>query len=428
MSITLWRGRAASRATWPESIFVQIASYRDPQLPLTIADCLAKAARPERLVFGICWQRDPSERLDEYIHDRRFRVITIPYQESRGVCWARHQIQRLYDGEEYTLQLDSHHRFTRHWDEKCVKMVKRLHEHDIALPLLTAYAPSFNPTNDPVERTREVWTIRFDGFTPGGSVSLRPAPIPADHWLAEPLSARFYSGHFAFTLGRFCVDVPHDPALYFHGEEISIAVRAFTHGYDLFHPHIIILWHEYAREGRRKHWEDHGDWHLADTRSHERLRALLGIESPVEEEHFGRFGLGSVRALRDYERYAGICFKQRGVERYTLDDRPPPNPAEATREDKWLHAFCRLRSYTVRLTLDELPTSEDCNFWFIGAHDASGREIHRQDIGQEEISRIDRSREWVKTVEFLSDTVPESWTVWPHSTSKGWQQKITKPV
>ena len=36
-------------------IFVQIASYRDPQLIPTIEDMLSKASHPENLVFGICW-------------------------------------------------------------------------------------------------------------------------------------------------------------------------------------------------------------------------------------------------------------------------------------------------------------------------------------------------------------------------------------
>jgi hypothetical protein len=35
-------------------IFVQIASYRDPELVPTIKDCISKAKNPENLVFGIC--------------------------------------------------------------------------------------------------------------------------------------------------------------------------------------------------------------------------------------------------------------------------------------------------------------------------------------------------------------------------------------
>ena len=52
--------RHAPRADM-DTIFVQIASYRDPQLLPTLRDCIAKATRPDLLRFGVCWQRDESE-------------------------------------------------------------------------------------------------------------------------------------------------------------------------------------------------------------------------------------------------------------------------------------------------------------------------------------------------------------------------------
>ena len=83
----------------------------------------------------------------------------------------------------------------------------------------------------------------------------------------------------------FCEEVPHDPDYYFHGEEISIAVRAFTHGYDLFHPHKVVCWHEYTREGRDKHWEDHdvdsdesAGWISVNNACHFRNRTLFGMD------------------------------------------------------------------------------------------------------------------------------------------------------
>ena len=89
-------------------IFVKIASYRDPELVPTIRDLIAKAKYPENLTFGICWQRDETESLEEFTNDPRFRVIDVPYYESKGLCWARSKIQKLWQGEQYTLQLDSH--------------------------------------------------------------------------------------------------------------------------------------------------------------------------------------------------------------------------------------------------------------------------------------------------------------------------------
>ena len=88
-------------------IFIQIASYRDPQLLPTLRDCIEKAKHPENLVFGIAWQHNPEDdwdNLDEFKDDPRFKIIDINYLDAQGACWARNKIQQLYDGEEYTLQ------------------------------------------------------------------------------------------------------------------------------------------------------------------------------------------------------------------------------------------------------------------------------------------------------------------------------------
>ena len=58
------------------TIFIQIASYRDPQLSLTISDCIKNSKYPKNLVFGICNQYHPDDEfnIDEYQNDKRFRL------------------------------------------------------------------------------------------------------------------------------------------------------------------------------------------------------------------------------------------------------------------------------------------------------------------------------------------------------------------
>jgi len=110
-------------------IFIQIASYRDPQLVPTIKSALENAKKPKNLVFGIARQYHPEDgfdNLDEYKDDKRFRILNIPHEESKGVCWARHQVQQLYSGETYTMQIDSHMRFEKNWDDEFIKMIKQL--------------------------------------------------------------------------------------------------------------------------------------------------------------------------------------------------------------------------------------------------------------------------------------------------------------
>jgi hypothetical protein len=94
-------------------IFVQIASYRDPQLIPTIKNMLDQAKNPKNLVLSIARQFHPEDGFDdlsEYENDERFKILNIDYKESKGVCWARYLTQQQYNDEEYTLQIDSHMR------------------------------------------------------------------------------------------------------------------------------------------------------------------------------------------------------------------------------------------------------------------------------------------------------------------------------
>ncbi len=61
-----------------------------------------------------------------YEDDARFKVVNVPWKEAKGVCWARNIVQNEYNGETYTLQLDSHHRFAPGWDTLSIDMVKQL--------------------------------------------------------------------------------------------------------------------------------------------------------------------------------------------------------------------------------------------------------------------------------------------------------------
>ena len=419
-------------------IFIQIASYRDPELIPTLKDCISKATHPDRLRFGICRQYSPDDKFDilDDIIDDRFKVIDIPYQEAKGVCWARNAIQQLYDGEEYMLQLDSHHRFVEGWDEVLLEMIDILTEQGHKKPLLTGYIPSYDPENDPKARVRVPWKMDFDRFIPEGAVFFLPSAIPDWKNLSAPIPARFYSAHFAFGPGSFCEEVQHDPEYYFHGEEISIAVRAFTHGYDLFHPHRVVVWHEYTRKNRSKHWDDHSvqklkgtdnkPWHVMNTESHLRNRKLFEMDGLVKDIDFGKYDFGTVRTVRDYEKYAGINFKKRGALEHTIKNQPLPCP-EFDSEEEWEDSFSRKMVVRVDLPLDQVPHDDDINFWFFGVHDPNGKEIYRKDKTRVNIDQFVKNGRVFFRENVVTASVPKTYTIWPCG-KKGWKEKITREV
>lgn len=406
-------------------IFIQIAAYRDPQLIPTLKDCIKNAKYPENLVFSITWQHNPSDtwdNLDEFKNDERFKIIDINYKDSDGACWARNLLQQQYDNEEYTLQLDSHHRFIQNWDEELILMYKQLVSMGHEKPLITGYIPSFNPTNDPEERIQEPWKMNFDRFIPEGAVFFLPATIDNYKELTSPIPARFYSAHFAFTTGKFVKEVPHDPQYYFHGEEISIAVRSYTHGYDLFHSHKVIAWHEYTRVGRTKHWDDNSKWIKRNSDSHLRNRKLFGMDNLPQDIDFGIYGFGNSRSLEDYERYAGISFKQRGVQKYTLENNLAPNPPLYGEE--FDSSILKIFKHCIDLH-KELFNEPDYDFWAVVFEDENNNAIYREDASEQEINQLKANPgDWIQMWRtFNTDVQPHHWVVWPHSKSKGWLER-----
>lgn len=407
-------------------IFIQIASYRDPELVPTINDCLKHAKYPENLVFSIAWQHseeDVWDNLDEFRDDKRFKIIDINYKYSKGACWARNLIQQQYNDEQYTLQLDSHHRFVENWDVELIDMLTKLQEKGYKKPLLTGYVSSYNPQNDPVGRVNIPWKMNFDRFIPEGAVFFLPASIDNFRELTEPIPARFYSAHFAFTIGDFVKEVPHDPNYYFHGEEISIGVRAYTWGYDLFHPHKVIIWHEYTRNGRRKHWDDNTFWGYDNEKSHRRNRKLFEMDGEVKDIDFGIYDFGKVRTLRDYERYAGISFNKRSVQKYTLDNNLPPNPIMP--DEQYESSFTREFKHCIDIHKDSVPL-DDYDFWVIAFENDRGETIYRNDAHENEVKSLKNSNEQFYKIwrTFLTNEQPKKWVVWPHSKSNQWCDKL----
>jgi hypothetical protein len=407
-----------------QNIFVQIASYRDPQLLLTIKDMIDKAEHPENLRIGICWQHskdDTWDTLEEFKNDTRFRILAVDHTESRGVCWARNSVQQMYEDEAYTLQIDSHHRFAEKWDTTLIEMLKYLQDKGHKKPLITSYIPSFDPENDPGGRVNVPWKMNFDRFIPEGAVFFLPATF--DPWdnNTEPLPARFYSAHFAFTIGQFSKEVMHDPFYYFHGEEISVAARAFTHGYDLFHPNKVVCWHEYTRKGRTKQWDDDKSWVVKNNTSHLRNRKLFEMDGEIRDIDFGQYGFGTERTLLDYEKYSGLCFKNRSITKDVSDKKPPSLDNLAIPDEDFNKSLQRIFKHCIDVQYSQVP-EKDYEFWCVAFEDSSGKTIYRQDADKQEINRLLNTGEsYIKLWrEFHIETQPKKWVVWPFSKSKEW--------
>jgi hypothetical protein len=277
-------------------IFVQIPAYRDRELGATLIDLYGNATAPERLRVSVLWQRSRDEILPEGVKKLpHLELIDVPFTNSRGCNWARSQVQKRWNGEKYTMLIDSHHRFVRDWDESLIGMHSGLLANGIRRPMITAYLPRYDPLMEPSGRQLCPYKIYPKGYEQGLLIHLTSHPVRNWTELKSPVPARFASGHFIFAAGDFNHSVRMDPGLYFTGDEVAISLRAHTHGYDLFHPHMVIGWHCYDRTSRIPHWIDHSKWWQRHEVSLSRLRRLFSRKLP------GPFGLGTERTIESFE-------------------------------------------------------------------------------------------------------------------------------
>ena len=415
-----------------QQIFISIASYRDRQLVPTVMDLVHKADEPSLLRFGICWQHGPDEEAPPFADDPLVRILDVPWQQSGGACWARAEAMKLWQGEQWFLQVDSHCRFARGWDTKLIRMAAQTGS---PKPILSTYGNAFSPA-EPGHEALEVLNgdphlIAIEKFTDDGIPNLKPVAILDARKRSKPLAARFLAAGFLFAPGSLVQDVPYDPELYFFGEEISMTVRAFTAGYDLFHPIETLVWHDYIRSYAKRHWNDHEGpghdvpgneepasqtaWTGLDTRSRNKVTALLAGDS----SEVGGFGLGAARTLVEYEAFAGVSFRLRKMQNATRAACEPPNPPEP---EDWPD---RIYNWLVRTAVDPASLSpcafDPSGFWMFTVLDESRREIRRHDFSKQELGDFTgKEAEIVLVCELQSGIIPVFWVLRPFSNERGW--------
>ena len=273
------------------SVFVAIASYADPDTAATVRSIARAAGMPVR--FGVCLQDDGDAIAADlralYLEGLAVDVLHVPARASRGLGWARLLAATLWDGETWTLTVDAHMRFLTGWADKLAAQSAMAGERAV----LTTYAPDTGMAVQPTSLQLESWEHLERPLYHGAvDYSGRGRPIPA----------RMLGGHFIWAPAAWALDVPQDPWLYYGCEEMGLAVRTWTAGWDLWHPGVAVCVHDFSRDGRPLHWEEHDDWGNALEVGRSRARALLtGADSGL-----GAWGLGSARTLAEYQAWAGV--------------------------------------------------------------------------------------------------------------------------
>lgn len=300
------------------TIFVAIPSYCDRELPRTVRYVYQHAKHPDRVHVAILDQCRPEDAMTELLaFGRHITYLPIPYQQAKGVGFARALAMQAYRGQDIYLQLDAHTYATPHWDvwvesliasaphARCAwtayPLAYRVIEEQVVVDMgasgsviAAALAPTSVFRDDPTD-----WTL-----LPQGHTVVTNRAIPATNLAAGFLCAP----------GAMVEAIPYDPQLYFYGEEQAMMARLYTHGWDVWHPVDVPFYHLYnnaTQDVRPVHWRAADDqlrpvrWWEYEAHSKQRLHHLL-----TRQLH-GIYGLGTVRDLADFAEFSGIDYLHR---------------------------------------------------------------------------------------------------------------------
>ena len=293
-------------------IFVQIAAYRDFEVTPTILDAIKQSSGNHEINFGVhIVYVDESEINVPDLPNVKYATSKAP--ENIGLGIGRALAHQFYDGEDYYLQCDSHSRFVEGWDEIAIHSVLNYQIQGIGKPLLTMYPANYwypSLTAKYVEKDTLVGAHLSNISFHENPDQFRATRIPLQTAMPILDGNRFVksvSGGSIFTVGGF---LPFNTDIAFYGEEIWLAARAYTHGYDIVVPDQQYMYHLYynhdkpAEINKRKIlWTDFpAEFETLDTVS----KAL--IYKTLTEGTTGDLLLGTQRTIAEYGTFAGLDF------------------------------------------------------------------------------------------------------------------------
>ncbi|KAH7474429.1 [Skp1-protein]-hydroxyproline N-acetylglucosaminyltransferase [Phytophthora ramorum] len=301
------------------TIFVAIPSYRDSECRHTVDDLLAQATFPDRISIGICLQVDAEDDTHAYLKTKystsKVRVRCVDYQMAAGPCVARAQAQKVWQGEEYYLQIDSHMRFRPGWD--CF-LINELGKCSSAKSILTTYPLGYTLPNKVSAECRP--TLLCASSFDEDSLLRQTSKILAKK-TTKPLSSLFWAAGFAFSSSKVIAEVPYDETLrfLFFGEESSMAARLWTSGWDFFTPSETVVYHLWTRAYRPVFQElENEETKTCRAASAQFVKQLLqadeACDGPGNASSVGKHPLGTARSFESYQKHVGVDFSTRSIE------------------------------------------------------------------------------------------------------------------
>lgn len=336
---------AASIGSWInglETIYISVASYRDPECGPTIESIYARAKHPERIRVAVISQTDqavdpdfcgpetPCDQNPSQAYCKWKDQVDIFHVDAKlavGPVFARHLGHRMFRGEYFAMQADSHIRFVDDWDEDIIFQWKSArNEMGVLTTYLSDIIGSIDPVTNKSKHPGRPIMCQSDYEGEGQLKHLRHGQQPEGPpgIKGQPTLHPFWAAGFSFARAHFVVQCPYDQYLpmVFQGEEISMGLRGFSYGYDYYAAERSVCFHMYAiaeNKEKRKNihlfWENTRAYIGAELRAMKRLNGIIHFTTdPYDTVDEQKYGLGKVRETQKFFETFGIHTEKQEVE------------------------------------------------------------------------------------------------------------------
>lgn len=232
-----------------KTIFVNIASFRDPLLAATIQSLMMNESGRNKIVYGIFEQTRLEDslirRMPSYVSAPNVRYKRIDPEYSDGVVWARSINAMQIFEEQFMYQVDSHMLFDKDWDNFLIwdyEQAKNIANTDkIILTTGTKNYEYFGNTLTKHNVERDI-TVNFKYFQFAKSLILRTHGKWIEGTDTVTPGIHTIAGNF-FVPTKWVKEVGYNTNLFFDAEEQYMSISSLLAGYKIYHQRKIKCYH-----------------------------------------------------------------------------------------------------------------------------------------------------------------------------------------
>lgn len=292
-------------------------AYREKYLAESVKSCYEEAANPENLIFSIV-----SEQYSENLHadlsfipSKQLIYKKLDLSEYRGVLWSRNETTKVNVDYDYILYTCGHNRFAPNWDMEAIKAYKNA-KMLASKPLITFIGPDYLVKEDGKISIESKEGVIVNMYRPNFSKEYVPgysfpdfAPVPStDGSLVEE---RYLQFSWVFAPKSFVDEVPLDPDMSYHGEEIYVSVQSWCRGWRFFASPVVMYYHdtykeypgeEHSRMTTHRPWSDinkESFWSQSDSSMLKLNRLLSGNLTEVYKD-------ATKNVIEEYCKFSGL--------------------------------------------------------------------------------------------------------------------------